>query len=89
MSRKRLRKPKALLSDKLRERARNCRRLALGAEDPTFTRTLDALAHEYETIAVEAERLAREPKLFRTGRSVNVFGYDVRSSAYKRRHRPS
>jgi hypothetical protein len=40
---------------KLRERAINCRRLAVGAGDPKFTLKLNALANEYEAKAVQAD----------------------------------
>jgi hypothetical protein len=38
-------------SRKLRERAINCHRLAVGAGDPQFTLKLNAIADEYEAKA--------------------------------------
>jgi hypothetical protein len=47
---------------KLREWAINCRRLAVGAGDPKFTRKLDALADEYEAKAAQADAKAPSDK---------------------------
>ena len=47
-------------SKKLRERALNCRRLAVGAGDPQFALKLSAIAGEYEVKAVEAEAKVRK-----------------------------
>ena len=58
MRRKRLLKLKRVESEKLRERAINCHRLAVGAGDPKFTRKLNALAEEYEAKAVQADARA-------------------------------
>jgi hypothetical protein len=49
-------------SRKLRERAINCHRLAVGADDPQFTIKLNALADEYEAKAVEADAKASSDK---------------------------
>jgi hypothetical protein len=49
-------KPAIPKSEKLRERAMNCRRLAAGVDDPQFTVKLDALAAEYEARALKAAR---------------------------------
>jgi hypothetical protein len=42
-------------SRRLRERAINCHRLAVGVGDPQFTLTLSAIAEEYEAKAAEAD----------------------------------
>jgi hypothetical protein len=42
-------------SRKLRERALNCHRLAVGAGDPQFTLTLNAIADEYEAKAAQVD----------------------------------
>ena len=47
---------------KLRERAINCHRLAVGAGDPQFTLKLNALADEYEDKAVQADAKAPSDK---------------------------
>jgi hypothetical protein len=47
-------------SKKLRERAINCHRLAVGAGDPQFALKLEAIAGEYEVKAVEAEAKVRK-----------------------------
>jgi hypothetical protein len=75
------------LDEKFRRRAKWCHRLALGIAEPKFTSALVGLAHEYETIAAEAERLARDRR-FRIVEAVK-FGYDLRLSAYKRKRRLS
>jgi hypothetical protein len=49
-------------SKKLRERAINCHRLAVGAGDPQFALKLNALADEYEAKAVEADAKATSSK---------------------------
>ena len=76
-----------VLGEKLRGRAEWCHRLALGMDDPKFTSTLGDLAHEYETVAAEAERLAGDRR-FRIVEAVK-FGYDLRLSAHKRKRRLS
>ena len=58
MAKKRLETIKIVESEKLRERAINCHRLAVGASDPKFTRKLNALAEEYEAKAVQADARA-------------------------------
>ena len=55
MRRKRLLKLKRVESEKLRERAINCHRLAVGAGDPKFTLKLNVLANEYEAKAAQAD----------------------------------
>jgi hypothetical protein len=75
------------LGEKLRGRAEWCHRLALGIDDPTFTFTLGGLAHEYETVAGEAEGLAGDRK-FKIVEAFR-FGYDLRQSTYKRKRRLS
>jgi len=40
---------------KLRERAINCHRLAVGVGDPKFALRLNALANEYEARAAQAD----------------------------------
>ena len=62
MNRKRLLKLKRVESEKLREWAINCRRLAVGAGDPQFTLKLNALANEYEAKAVQADAKAPSDK---------------------------
>jgi hypothetical protein len=47
---------------KLREWAINCRRLAVGADDPQFTLKLNALANEYEAKAIQADAKAPSDK---------------------------
>lgn len=59
MSRKR---PETPESKKMRERARMCHRLAVGADDPAFTLKLNALAEEHEAAAVQAEATAASDK---------------------------
>jgi hypothetical protein len=49
-------------SERLRERAVNCHRLAVGAGDPKFTIKLNALADEYEAKAMQADVCRRLPK---------------------------
>ena len=82
---KRRRKSKIVLSEKRRGRAENCRRLALGVDDPKFALILGALAHEYETIATEAERLAVNSKFNFV--EATKFRYNIRLSAYRRKRR--
>ena len=82
---KRRRKSKIALSEKLRGRAENCHRLALGADDPKFALILGALAHEYETIATEAERFAGDLKFNFV--EATKFRYDIRLSAYRHKRR--
>ena len=43
---------------KLRDRAINCHRLAVGADDPQFAIKLNAIADEYEAKAVQADTQA-------------------------------
>jgi hypothetical protein len=62
MRRKRLLKLKRAESEKLRERAINCHRLAVGAGDPKFTLKLNALADEYEAKAIQADAKAPSDK---------------------------
>ena len=62
MRRKRLVKLKKVESEKLREWAINCRRLAVGAGDPQFTLKLNALANEYEAKAAQADAKAPSNK---------------------------
>src|SRR5712671_217150 len=45
-------------SKKLRERAKYCRRLALGVGHPQFTIRLGTLADEYEAMAIEVDAQA-------------------------------
>ena len=45
-------------SRRLRERAMNCHRLAVGAGDPQFTLMLNAIADEYEAKAAQADTKA-------------------------------
>ena len=45
-------------SRKLRERAINCHRLAVGADDPQFTLKLNAIADEYEAKAAQVDAKA-------------------------------
>lgn len=45
----------------LHERATFCKRLALGADDPKFAATLQALADEYEGEAARAEPQMETP----------------------------
>jgi hypothetical protein len=59
MARERPAKPAILESEKLRERAMNCHRLAVGVDDPQFTVKLDELAAEYEARALKAARAER------------------------------
>jgi hypothetical protein len=59
---KRLLKLKRAESQKLREWAINCQRLAVGAGDPQFTLKLNALADEYEAKAVQADAKAPSNK---------------------------
>jgi len=66
MRRKRLIKLKRAESEKLREWAINCRRLAVGAGDPKFTLKLSALADEYEAKAVQADAKAPADKKLRS-----------------------
>ena len=83
---KRRRKSKIVLSEKLRGRAENCRRLALGVDDPKFALIWGSqLAHEYETIATEAERLAVNSKFNFV--EATKFRYNIRLSAYRRKRR--
>ena len=49
-------------SRKLRERAINCHRLAVGAGDPQFTLKLNAIADEYEAKAAQADAKAASDK---------------------------
>jgi hypothetical protein len=49
-------------SRRLRERAINCHRLAVGVGDPQFTLTLSAIADEYEAKAAQAEAKAASDK---------------------------
>jgi hypothetical protein len=49
-------------SRKLRERAINCHRLAVGADDPQFTLMLNAIADEYEAKAAQADAKAASDK---------------------------
>ena len=58
MARKRLETIRIVESEKLRERAIKCHRLALGADDPKFTLKLNTLADEYEAKAVQADAKA-------------------------------
>jgi hypothetical protein len=66
LERKMSRKPLGLLktpeSRKLRERAINCHRLAVGADDPEFAIKLEAIAGEYEARAIEADARTAPPK---------------------------
>jgi hypothetical protein len=62
MRRKRLLKLKRVESEKLRERAVNCHRLAVGVGDPKFTFKLNALADEYEAKAIQADAKAPSDK---------------------------
>ena len=61
MTRKRL---KVLIKipegEKLRKRAMNCHRLAVGADDPEFFVKIEAIAGEYEAKAAQAD--AKSPK---------------------------
>ena len=82
---KRRRKSKIALSEKLRGRAESCHRLALGADDPKFALKLGALAREYETIATEAERFADDSKFNFV--EATKFRYDIRLSAYRHKRR--
>ena len=45
-------------SRKLRERAINCQRLAVGAGDPQFTLKLNAIADEYEAKSAQVDAKA-------------------------------
>jgi hypothetical protein len=47
---------------KLRDRAINCHRLAVGAGDPQFTLKLNAIADEYEAKAAQADAEAASDK---------------------------
>jgi hypothetical protein len=49
-------------SKKLRERAVNCHRLAVGAGDPKFAIKLEAIAGEYEARAAQADARKHLPK---------------------------
>jgi hypothetical protein len=49
-------------SETLRARAKNCHRLAAGADHPEFALKLSALAKEYETKAIHAEAVTAQPK---------------------------
>ena len=80
-------KSKMALGEKLRGRAEWCHRLALGIDDPKFTFTLGGLAHEYETVAADAEGLAGDRKFKIVG--ATRFGYDLRLSTHKRKRRLS
>jgi ubiquinone biosynthesis protein UbiJ len=75
------------MSERLGERAKHCRRLAFAAGDSAFALTLNALAREYETLALELGRVTGESKSSRISRAINSFGYDVRQLTYKRRRR--
>ena len=59
---KRLLKLKRVESEKLRERAINCHRLAVGVGDPKFALKLNALADEYEAKAIQADAKAPSDK---------------------------
>ena len=48
-------------SKQLHERANYCRHLAVGAADPKFTATLQALADEYEVEAARVEAQMETP----------------------------
>jgi hypothetical protein len=54
--------PETPESRRLRERAINCHRLAVGVGDPQFTLTLSAIADEYEAKAAQAEAKAASDK---------------------------
>ena len=62
MPKKRCRKPITVESEKLRERAINCHRLAVGVGDPEFTTKMNALADEYEARAARADANANSSK---------------------------
>ena len=62
MARERPAKLAILESEKLRERAVNCHRLAVGVNDPRFTVKLDELAAEYEARALKVARTERSDK---------------------------
>ena len=62
MAKKQLETIKIVESEKLRERAINCHRLAVGAGDPKFTLKLNALVNEYEAKAVQADAKAPSDK---------------------------
>jgi hypothetical protein len=49
-------------SKRLRERAINCHRLAVGVGDPQFALKLNAIADEYEAKAVEVDARATSSK---------------------------
>ena len=55
MAKKQLETIKIVESEKLRERAINCHRLAVGVGDLKFTLKLNALADEYEAKAIQAD----------------------------------
>ena len=58
MNRKPLETLEIAESRKLRERAINCHRLAVGAGDPQFTLKLNAIADEYEAKAAQVDAKA-------------------------------
>lgn len=84
-SKKQRHQRKMPLGEKLRGRAENCHRLASGIHDPKFTLVLKNLAHEYETIAAEADRFAHDSKL--NSVEATKLRYDIRLSAYRRKRR--
>ena len=49
-------------SKRLRERAINCHRLAVGAGDPKFAIKLEEIAGEYEARAAQADARTAMPK---------------------------
>jgi hypothetical protein len=49
-------------SKRLRERAINCHRLAVGVGDPKFAIKLEAIAGEYEARAAQADARTALPK---------------------------
>lgn len=61
MAGKQLENCKMLEQQRLRERAINCRRLAIGAGDPQFSLMLTTLAREYEAKAVQADAGSEQP----------------------------
>jgi len=48
-------------TDKLRDRALWCRRLAMGAADPLFAARLKMISEEYERTSLEQDREANAP----------------------------
>ena len=62
MNRKPLETLETSESRKLRERAINCHRLAVGAGDPQFTLKLNTIADEYEAKAAQADTKAASDK---------------------------